>query len=167
MKVAFSQVYIEPGISFPFSVDFQRRLTNAVTASVTPSTKFQGKYGADFELGILISAKRGLVDNDVRGPSCSKKYKVVDYTVFLPFDPIVTSREAPRLALAFLLQGVADVFDKLEFDKTRFLDQRQSLIDAICSDPMMLAKPSWNEEDNDTLVRRLFVEFYAAKGLRH
>lgn len=164
MKVAFSQIYIEVGANFPFSVHFQRRLSDEVSKLVTPSPKYERKYGADFDLIFRISAKRGLNENELRGPSASKKYKSVDYSVFLPFDLIVASREAPRLAVDYLLNGVADVFDLLEIHKARFLEQRQSLSDVICSDPSMLEKPSWNKEDNDTLVRKLFVEFYAAKG---
>jgi hypothetical protein len=161
MKVAFSQVYIELGANFPFSVHFQRLLTKEVTAVVQPSPKFIECYGADFELGFNVSAKHSLKDNEVRGPTVFKKSKAVEYTVFLPFDLIITHADAPKHALFFLLKGVCDVFDMLEIDKVKLLDKQQSLIDAICSDPTMLDKPSWNEAENKTPVRKLFTEFFS------
>lgn len=165
MKVSFSQVYIELGANFPFSVHFQRLLTKEVTALVQPSRNFIESYGADFELGFNVSAKHSLKDNEVRGPTIFKKSKAVEYTVFLPFDLIMSHMDAPKRALLFLLIGVCDVFDMLEIDKTKLLERRQSVIDAICSDPTMLAEPSWNKAENNTAVRKLFEDFFAkSKG---
>jgi hypothetical protein len=160
MKVAFSQVYIELGANFPFSVHFQRLLTKEVTALVQPSPKFIESYGDVSELGFNVSAKHYLKENEVRGPTVFKKSKAVEYTVFLPFDVIMTHADAPKHALIFLLKGVCDVFDMLDIDKTKLLDKQGSLIDAICSDPTMLDKPSWNEAENKTPVRIAFTEFF-------
>src|SRR5262249_42555215 len=148
MKVWFGQFYIEAGAVFPFSHHFQRRLSHEITALVQPSPKFTETYGADFEVMFRISAKHDLDDNEVRGPTVFKKKKDIEYTVFLPFDKIMNHADAPRHVLVFLFRGVYDVFDKLEIDKTNLLEAEQSLIGAICSDPAMLAEPSWNETEN-------------------
>lgn len=160
MKVWFSQFYIEPGANFPFSVHFQRRMSKELTSLVEPSPRFIETYGADFELMFRISAKHDLDDNEIRGPSVFKKDKDVEFTVFLPFDVIMAHADAPKHALLFLLKGVCDVFDMLEIDKAKLLDRQRSLIDAICSDPTMLAEPSWNEAENKTPVRTLFTAFF-------
>jgi hypothetical protein len=163
MKVAFSQVYIELGANFPFSVHFQRRLTKDVTALVQPSAKFIEIYGSDFELIFRISAKHNLSDNEVRGPTVFRKAKDVEYTIFLPFDVIVAHSHAPKHALMFLLNGVCDVLDRLEIDTERLRDAQQSLIEAICADPSMLDTPSWSEAENNTPVRKIFADFFGKR----
>jgi hypothetical protein len=164
MKVAFSQVYIEPGANFPFSVHFQRLLTREVTALVQPSGRFIETYGDVSELIFNISAKHQLEDNDIRGPTVFKKPKNVEFTVFLPFDIIMTHADAPKHAVLFLLKGVCDALDILKIDKSRLLDKKQWLIDAICSDPTMLDRPSWNDAENKTPVRVSFTAFFAEVG---
>src|SRR5438128_660345 len=105
MKVHFGQIYIEPGVEFPFSHLFQRYLAKEVTALVVPSGKFIEKYGSDFELMFRISAKNGIQDNEIRGPTVFRKAKDVEYTVFLPFDIISGTHDVPHSALRFLLKG--------------------------------------------------------------
>lgn len=160
MKVWFRQCYIESGANFPFSHHFQKRFSREVTALSSPSAKFIQKYGEESELTFNVSAKRGLQDNELRGPTVFRKTKDVEYTVFLPFDVIMAHVDAPRHALLFLLKGVCKVFDLLEIDKSRLIEQQESLIDGICSDSMMLAEPSGNKEANQTQVRRIFTQFF-------
>ena len=160
MKVWFGQIYIEPGVSFPFSHHFQRRLSQEVTALVKPSANFLKNYGEDFELMFRISAKKALHDNEIRGPTVFRKTKDVEYTLFLPFTVIMRHADAPKVALTFLLKGVCDVFDLLEIDKTKLIEKQASLIDGICSDPTMLAEPSWDPDENKLPQRRVFTTFF-------
>jgi len=105
MKIAFSQVYIEVGANFPFSVHFQRLMTREITALVQPSPKFVEAFGDVSELIFRISAKHELEDNEIRGPTVFKKTKHVEFTVFLPFDVIMAHPDAPKQALFFFAEG--------------------------------------------------------------
>lgn len=164
MKVPFSQVYIELGANFPFSVHFQRLLTKEVTALVQPSPKMTQSYGIVSQLVFNVSARHSLEDNEICGPTFFKRTRDLEYTIFLPFDVIMAHPDAPKHALLFLLKGVCDVLEMLEIDKSKLLDRQPALIDAICSDPKMLA-PSWNKAENNTPVRINFAEFFGrAKG---
>src|SRR5438132_14279232 len=98
MKVWFGQIYIGPGVSFPFSHHFQRRLSHEVTALVEPSEKFIKKFGREFELMFRISAKQKLKRNEIRGPTVFNKTRDVEYTIFLPFAVIIRHVDAPKLA---------------------------------------------------------------------
>jgi len=150
LQYFFGQIYIVPGISFPFSTDFQLRLSREVTDLVEPSSKFIKKYGSDFKLIFRISAKTRLQDNEIKGPSVYRKDKDVEYVVFLPFDVIATHDDAPKHALRFLLKGVCEVFDLLEIEADRLVDKRDMLIEGMCSDQSMLKPRSWDEESNPT-----------------
>lgn len=160
MKVHFTQVYIEPGIDFPFSCQFQRRISEEITVLVESPINFVNRYGNAFDLLFYVSAKKTLRDNEIRGPGVSKKNKHVEYTIFLPYDVIICHYDAPKVALRYLLKGVCDVFDLLEIEKAKLLEKQESLINGICSDPTMLAEPSWDEAQNKTEVRAVFKAYF-------
>jgi hypothetical protein len=126
MLVHFGQIYIEADARFPFSHHFQHRISEVVSKLVKPSATFTRKYGADFNLTFNVSAKRGLQDNEIRGPAVFKKTKDVENTIFLPFDVITRHSDAPRHALRFLLKGACDVFDMLEIDKAKVVKAQET-----------------------------------------
>src|SRR4051812_3762329 len=138
MTIHFGQIYVQPGVSLPFTHRFQLRLSEAISALVEPSPAFAEKYGSDYELMFRISAKKGLHDNEVVGPTVFRKARDVEYTVFLPFDVITRSSEVPRTALRYLLEGVYSVFESLDIDSSRVVGAQESIVEGICSDPMML-----------------------------
>jgi hypothetical protein len=137
MRVHFGQIYIEPGITFPFSHHFQRRLAEEITALVKPSETFTKKFGADWELMFRISAKTQIDENEIRGPTIYKRDKNVEYTVFLPFDVIAHEDHVPQMALLFLLKGCCHVFRELGVDPAMIEKSAESMIDTICADPKM------------------------------
>ena len=137
MKVHFGQIYIEPGVTFPFSFQFQRRLSDEITAMVTPSANFIQRYGEDWDLMFRISAKSAISDTEVRGPSVFKKGKDVEFTIFLPFGVIHREAAASRSAIGFLLQGICSVFHSLGIDTSELQTRQSSLVEDISSDPTM------------------------------
>lgn len=160
MKIGFMQVYTEPGINFPFSHHVQYRLSEEVEELVSPSAKFVKKFADDFKLIFYVGAKQGRDDNEITGPRVFKKAKDVEYSVFTPFDLIMRHRDAPKVALEYVLKGACDVFDRLEIDTTRLRARQDAIIAGICADPTMLEEPSWDEEENKTHVRRVFTKFF-------
>ena len=75
MKVYFSQIYIKPGVSFPFSHQFQVHLSNVITDLVVSSMSFVEKYGDDSNLIFRISAKTEIRDNELKGSDCVQQRK--------------------------------------------------------------------------------------------
>lgn len=137
MKIHFGQIYIEPGISFPFSFVFQRRLSSEISALLAASLKFTQQYGADWTLMFRISAKRTIHDNEIRGPSIFKKDRSVEFTIFLPFDVIQSTVSPSRSAIEFLLRGVSSVLISLGFDTARIQEQHSNLAEELSSEPTM------------------------------
>ena len=162
MKVYVVQIYIEPGVDFPFSYHLQRRLAREIRALVRPSPMFIRKYGRDFKLGLNISAKRRIKDNEVRGPTVFRKAKDVEYSIFLPFDVIMRDKKAPKTALKFLLRGIRSVLQSLDIDSGKLAESQESLIEEISSDPKMLEAPSFEESQN----RPIFEKYFAKKAIR-
>ena len=163
MNVSFSQIYMVPGVDFPLSHSFQHRISKDVSRSIKSSATFLKRYGAEFELVFNVSAKPRIRTSKICGPSVSKKTKRVDYTIFLPFDAILRHADAPRVAVKSLLEAVCDVLVRLEIDTARLVARQNAIIEGICSDPKMLEEPNWDEEDNETRVRKAFEAFFTKK----
>ena len=137
MKVHFGQIYIEPGVTFPFSHHLQRRLSTEITSLITTSETFTAKYGADWQLMFRISAKSKIHEIEIKGPTVYERDKDVEYTLFLPFDVIAHEDNASQMALQLLLKGCCDVFRELGFDTETIERTSESMIDTICADPKM------------------------------
>ena len=138
MRIYFGQIYLQPGVTFPFSFLFQNRLSEEVSALVLPSPNFVQEYGEDWKLMFRISAKRAITDNEVRGPTVFRKDKDVEYTIFLPFDVITTSESEAKCAIEFLLQGVCSVLVSLGFDTARMQAHQAILAETLSSNSKML-----------------------------
>ncbi|MES2707944.1 MAG: hypothetical protein V4726_15230 [Verrucomicrobiota bacterium] len=142
MKVHFGQIYIQPGVTFPFSFKFQHRMSEEITALVKPSQNFTQKYGDDWDLIFRISAKRDIIGNEIRGPSVFRKTKDVEFSIFLPFDIIQRDVSACQSATEFLLQGICSVLETLEIETSVIHGRKSALVESICSDPTMFEPKS-------------------------
>ena len=138
MTIHFGQIYVQPGVNLPFTHRFQLHLSKAMSDLVAPSPAFVERYGSDYDLMFRISARKGLPDAEVLGPTVFRKARDVEYTVFLPFDVITRSSDVPRTALRYLLHSVCSVFEALDIDSSKIVGRQESIIEGICSDPTML-----------------------------
>jgi hypothetical protein len=137
MNVYFGQIYVTPGVRFPFSHHFQQHLSEAITSIITPSRKLIEKYGGDCNIVFNISAKKSTQVTDIKGPTYFEKTNDVEYSLFLPFDVISRDSEPSPSALRYLLNGVCEVLKSLDIDIARVMERRDSLITQICADPSM------------------------------
>ena len=128
MQIHFSQIYITPGVSFDFKIALQRYLSDSISPLVTPSEKFVEKYGEEWSVMIRISAKRGSIENELRGPTVYRRASSVEFTVFLPFDQLSNASDVGRGTLVRLLDGTSAVLTRLGLDPSRFDEQVPSLV---------------------------------------
>lgn len=78
---------------------------------------------------LRISAKRGIVVNEIRGPTVFTRDKDVEISIFLPFEQIPMGREFAISALQFLLDGVDDVFVRVGIEGERFRIARGTIVE--------------------------------------
>lgn len=144
MNVYFSQIYIEVGINFPFSWEFQHLMSQSVSALVSPSPMFLNRYGSDWSIVFNVSAKQGIELTEIRGPARFPKNRIVEFTLFLPYDPIMAEEVPLRCALERLLAGTRAVLDRLGIDIKPLEREDGALIGKVLSDPQMFRVRRWN-----------------------
>ncbi len=116
MEVFFSQIYIEPGITFPFSHHFQRDIASKVNSVIDVPASLLSKYDIDWSIMFRISAKRVLTCIEVQGPTVYKKEKDIEYSLFLPFIIINESKQSLTTAVEMILREISNILSGLGFE---------------------------------------------------
>lgn len=139
MNVYISQIYIQAGVSFPFSHHFQLYLSQELTKRVKPSDLFINKYGEDFSLMFRMSAKAELTVPEIKGPTVYRKDRDVEFSIFLTYDK--QENQGPkkyRQALGELLDQIVIVLEGLEIDTAMLRLDAHALIESILTTPRMI-----------------------------
>jgi len=105
---------------------------------VTSSIEFENKYGADWNIIIRISAKAGLSENELRGPTVFKKDKDLEFTIFLPYDVIIVQKDWCLLAVEFLINGACSVLEQLSLSSLELMQKKEKIIEIVCSADSMI-----------------------------
>jgi hypothetical protein len=138
MRIYVGQIYIEPGVWYPFTQEFQEYLSELATQDTTGTERFCGKYGDDFDIVFNISAKAALRIAEVKGPTVFKRDKTVEYTFFLPYD-----KQAPVEAellvdvVRVLLANMNTVLSNLGMTTNRIANDSDDIAKNIVRDPRM------------------------------
>lgn len=130
MKINFSQLYAEVGVSFSPPIEVLRVLNKKVNSLNKEIPFFKKKFNdEDFTLGIVISATRKNDVFEVKGPTYFKKSKTVDFVLFIPYQDNITMAEEVPYILSHVGEGLAQIFEKYKADGSGIRESIQSVID--------------------------------------
>jgi len=140
MKIVVSQIYIEAGVTYPFSHIFQKWLSDELTKRVQPSPAFVGVYSEVSKLICRMSAKSTITEPSIRGPTVFKRVKDVEFTIFLPHDGHPPKGlDDLRRPLKLLLESIVAVLQSLGLDASQVVKDSPDLIEHIISNPAMIS----------------------------
>jgi len=138
MRIYVSQIYIEPGISYPFTHVFQKYLSSLASEDTKCSEQFRIQYGEDYDLIFNMSAKTGLVLPEVKGPTVFKREKTVEFTVFLPFQKEENiSDNSLTNAVILLLNCMNTVLSGFSMTSNRIASDSDGIARTVVEDPNM------------------------------
>lgn len=113
MHITVAGAYPEVGINFPISYKFNKLLREAIHSPEEDfSDAFQKVYGKEYSLGIILSAKEDTLDLIIKGPSISKRYKAVDYVLYIPFCIIHSQADFFINYVNFVCDGIKSILEK-------------------------------------------------------
>jgi hypothetical protein len=134
VKIYLSQLYVEVGKTYPFSVDFQRWIGRELSQRFATTEAFTRKYSRDHKLIFTISAKADIPSPIVKGPCVSQRLKDVEFIIFLPHDGVQPkSVEDCRQPLAQLFESIASLLQEMDFDVQRFVTEIPTLVEEVIS----------------------------------
>ena len=80
-----------------------------LTERIAPSEMFVKRYGDDFNLIFRMSAKSGIDETQILGPTVFKRDKDVEYSIYLPFTQAPCDFQKLRDALGSLFEAIVRV----------------------------------------------------------
>ena len=137
MNIYFSQIYIQEGVTFPFSHIFQKFLSEKITRLVASSDYFNKNYGADWDIIFRISAKNEIDDVEIKGPTTFKKDNDVEFTIFLPFQKLNTQSDNYKLTIKTIINSTCDTLDSLDISTFKIDEYSNQLVSEICENNEM------------------------------
>jgi hypothetical protein len=139
MRIYVSQIYIEPGVAFPFKHRFQKFLSATLSDVVQVSPLFNERYGPDYDLMFRMSAKSCLAVPEIRGPTVFKRDRNVEFTVFLPFDSTTRlDTAALSKAVAELLRCIISILTDLGMNTTALRVESENIVRSVMEDASMI-----------------------------
>lgn len=78
-----SYINLTPGLQNRFSDSTHKAVIEVLRKNFETWTGFFDKY-IDWNLGYIVTTKKGIEELEVKGPTIFKRDKLVDYTIFLP-----------------------------------------------------------------------------------
>jgi hypothetical protein len=142
MRVHIGQIYIEPGVMFPFTHVFQKHLSELLTSHI-PKEAFVIRFGDGYDLIFNVSAKKDLVITEIKGPAVFKRYKTVEYTVFLP-GRVDALHDKDSLAgvICLLLSAIQEVLGDLGMPANLAAVEVSAMAREIVENPAMIRQGS-------------------------
>ncbi|AYB34300.1 hypothetical protein D4L85_28630 [Chryseolinea soli] len=66
----------------------------------------------------MISTKKSKTDLSIQGPSISKKHKMVDYTLWIPYEKVIGSENVLSSYLDCVCEGIILVFREYQYESS-------------------------------------------------
>ncbi len=146
MRIFVGQIYVEPGVSYPFSHQFQVWLGQELTNRVKPSQAFLQAYSDKFDLIFRVSAKSKIAEPETKGPTVFKRDKDVEFTIFLPYESHEPNGpSAYQRPLKLLFDSIAVILQGLGMDASRIVEDSPALIKHVISNRTMIKQNCGNQ----------------------
>lgn len=109
---------------------------------IIPSELFNKKYEG-YQLVLINSSRRQFEILTIKGPSVSKKYKCVEYVIYIPYLEVLNSENYLESFLNFYEQGVIEVLSKYQIDLSKVPDAFKEIKKEVLGNPDYRYKKSW------------------------
>ena len=133
MAIYFRQIYVEVGVTYPFSHHFQKYLSSEATKLALITKSFETSYGSDWDVILNFSAKKNIEVIELNGPSIYKKDKDVEFTIFLPYKRFSSIEKV----IHQYIESTCVVLTTLGFNSNDLAEHNNMLVDEIMKNPKM------------------------------
>lgn len=121
MTFRLGVIFPEVGVDFPISFKVNQFLLDKLIADLPKECQRVEVDGKPFSLGVVISTRKNKTDLSIQGPSVSRKHKMVDYTIWIPFQKVIKSSNVLKTYLDYISEGIVLVFEELNYDNKKLI----------------------------------------------
>ncbi|UTC66573.1 MULTISPECIES: hypothetical protein [unclassified Treponema] len=120
MKFRIGAIFSDVGISFKISHKVVKLIWNDLEKEINLSDEYN-KVHKDYTLVFLYSARES---NDffVTNPTISKRYKVVEYVIYMPYKEIQKDTDIYNIFLHYMEKGIRNIFEQYNINQYQIDD---------------------------------------------
>lgn len=130
MKFRIGAIFSQVGISFNISHKVIKLIWNGLEERIFLSENYEKRH-TDYTLAFLYSAREGN-DFAIKGPTVSKRYRIVEYVICMPYKEILSDVEIYNVFLTYMETGIRTVFEQYNINQNEldviFSDVRKEVI---------------------------------------
>jgi hypothetical protein len=133
MKFRFSAIFSQVGISFDISHKVIKLIWNELEERVTLSDLFAKKH-KDCTLVFMYSARE---QNDfaIMGATISKRYRVVEYVIYMPYQEIQSDPKIYDVFLIYMEKGIRKIFEIYDIEQSELTPIFQNIREKVIDNP--------------------------------
>jgi hypothetical protein len=133
MKFRFSAIFSQVGVSFNISHKVIKLIWNELEDKIALSDFFEKKH-KDFTLVFIYSA-REQNDFTVMGATISKRYKVVEYVINMPYQEIRSDPKMYDVFLGYMERGIREIFEMYGIEQRELTPIFQNVREKVIGNP--------------------------------
>ncbi|MBT1699247.1 hypothetical protein KK083_20285 [Fulvivirgaceae bacterium PWU4] len=146
MTFRLAVLFPEVGVDFPISYKVNQLLLDKLIDKLPKEQQQVIVDNKSFSLGVIISTRKSKTDLSIQGPSISKKYKMVDYTIWIPYLKVIKSSSLLETYLDFISEGIILVFEDLGRDNKKLISK---IVGAVKKQVLTNPSYQYNPEDDE------------------
>lgn len=120
MKFRIGAIFSEPSVSFRISYKVIKLIWDELEEEINLSDKYNEAY-ENYTLVFLYSAREN-GDFFVSKPTISKRYKVVEHVIYMPYKEIREDVDLYNAFLFYMKKGIRVVFDQYHINDCKIDD---------------------------------------------
>jgi hypothetical protein len=133
MKFRFSAIFSQVGISFDISHKVVKLIWNEIEEKVILSDFYKEKH-KDYTLVFIYSA-REQNDYAIMGATISKRYKVVEYIIYMPYKEIQSDPKVYDVFLTYIEKGIREIFEMYDIEQCELTPIFQNVRKKVINNP--------------------------------
>jgi hypothetical protein len=133
MKFRIGAIFSQVGISFKISHKVLKLIWNELEEKINLSELYS-KKNKDYTLVLLLSARE---QNDfaIMGATISKRYKVVEYVINMPYQEIQLDPQIYDVFLTYMEKGIREIFEIYDIEQSELTPIFQNVREKVIDNP--------------------------------
>jgi hypothetical protein len=132
--ISAGSIYAEVDCSFEISHKVYKLICEKLNEKIKADGIFKSKYEG-YQLDFITSTRSDLKELLIMGPTISKRYKVVEYVLYVPYYPVIDSVNYLKTFLDYYEEGVQEVLKIVKIDPSPVAEIFELIRKQVVSNP--------------------------------
>jgi hypothetical protein len=118
LEILTSSLYNEMNSYFSISHKIDLKIREELNEKIKNHMQVESKQ-KDMDINLIVSTNREILNVEVKGPSFNRKYKMINWGLWLPYEPIVGSTDQVIPYLKYYYEALVILLGRYGIDEDR------------------------------------------------